>query len=304
MFYDSYTLIDWFLFFYIYCFLGWCVESTYVSLQKGHPVNRGFMRGPFLPIYGCGAVIMLFVTIPVRQNLFLTFLFGAIGASILEYVTGALMEALFKVRYWDYSNQPFNLNGHICLGTTLAWGCFTLLLVKVLHAPVEHVVMLLYPRLKGLLVLLLTIVVTADFTLSFKAALDFRDLLAKMNTAKEELDRIQTRLDAIIAFSNPKSFQQSDIHAVRQRLSEKLQATKSRLDLLQREESLLQFRDELDQLKAKYLINNEYRQSLSDRMAHIRKDFWKIHPSITSKKFEDALRELKELTEEKHHKKQ
>ena len=62
------------------------------------------MRGPFLPLYGSGAVIMLFVTIPVRDNIFLTFLFGAIGATILEYFTGAAMEALFKVRYWDYSD--------------------------------------------------------------------------------------------------------------------------------------------------------------------------------------------------------
>ena len=125
MSYETYTTVDWLMFFYIYCFLGWCFESTYVSIQHKKWINRGFMRGPFLPLYGSGAVIMLFVTIPVRDNVFLTFLFGAVGATILEYFTGAAMEALFKVRYWDYSNNRFNLNGHICLGTTIAWGFLT-----------------------------------------------------------------------------------------------------------------------------------------------------------------------------------
>ena len=176
------------MFFYIYCFLGWCFESTYVSIQHKKWVNRGFMRGPFLPLYGSGAVIMLFVTIPVRGNVFLTFLFGAVGATILEYFTGAAMEALFKVRYWDYSNNRFNLNGHICLGTTIAWGFLTLAMVHILQTPVEAVVNAIPPRPEGIIALVVTIYIAADFSLSFKAALDIKDLLAKMTAAKEEMD--------------------------------------------------------------------------------------------------------------------
>jgi len=73
-----------------------------------------------LPIYGTGAVIILLATIPVRDSLWLVFLLGMLAATALEYVTGAAMEALFKVRYWDYSKQPFNLNGYICLTSSLA----------------------------------------------------------------------------------------------------------------------------------------------------------------------------------------
>ena len=68
------------------------------------------------------AVIILLATIPVRDSLWLVFLLGMLAATALEYVTGAAMEALFKVRYWDYSKQPFNLNGYICLTSSLAWG--------------------------------------------------------------------------------------------------------------------------------------------------------------------------------------
>ena len=119
---DHYTAIQWLFFFYFYCFFGWVFESTYVSIKSRHFVNRGFMRGPFLPIYGSGAIMMLVVSMPFQDNLILTYLAGCAGATLLELVTGMTMEALFKVRYWDYSNQKFNYKGHICLSSTIAWG--------------------------------------------------------------------------------------------------------------------------------------------------------------------------------------
>lgn len=129
----SYTTDQWLLFFFIYCFFGWIFESTYVSLCKHRFVNRGFMRGPFLPLYGSGAILMLFVSIPVENHLALVYLAGCIAATALEYVTGVCMEKLFKVRYWDYSKQKFNYKGQICLSSTLAWGGLTIFLLKVIH---------------------------------------------------------------------------------------------------------------------------------------------------------------------------
>ena len=75
----SYSVLQWLLFFYIYCFIGWCFESAYVSLKKRRFVNRGFLKLPMLPIYGSGAIAILIVTIPVRDNLWLVWLFGKIG---------------------------------------------------------------------------------------------------------------------------------------------------------------------------------------------------------------------------------
>lgn len=186
----QYNLAQWLLFFYIYCFFGWCIESAYVSIHKKKFVNRGFMRGPFLPLYGSGAVMMLFVTIPVRDSLVLTYIFGAIGATILEYITGACMEALFKVRYWDYSDKPFNIHGYVCLGTTLAWGLLTILMVRFIHEPVEHLILSLNQTLQDVLATVLTIYVTSDMALSFKAALDIRTMLEKMTKVKEEMEKV------------------------------------------------------------------------------------------------------------------
>lgn len=134
----QYGQSQWLLFFFTYSVLGWIRESLYVSTKEHQWINRGFLYGPWLPIYGFGAIIILFLTLPVRKNLIWIFLLGMTGATVLEYVTGDVMERLFHVRYWDYSKQPLNVNGHICLGVSLAWGVFSILLVHFLHSPVEQ----------------------------------------------------------------------------------------------------------------------------------------------------------------------
>ena len=197
-----YTAIQWLFFFYFYCFFGWCFESTYVSIKSRKLVNRGFMRGPFLPLYGSGAIMMLVVSMPFQDNLVLVYIAGCIGATVLEYVTGVTMEALFKVRYWDYSKNKFNFQGHICLGSSLAWGGLTILMTEFIHKPIEHLVLSIPDSILTPVTLLLTALIGADFALSFKAALDLRDVLEKMEKAKEDMLRIQKRLDVIIAVTS------------------------------------------------------------------------------------------------------
>ena len=187
----NYTWIQWLFFFYFYCFFGWCFESSYVSIKERKPVNRGFMRGPFLPLYGTGALMMLIVSAPFRDNLFLTYIAGCIGATVLEYATGVVMEALFRVRYWDYSDQPFNFQGHICLGSSLAWGGLTILMTRVIHQPIENFVLAIPEGILTMITMVLSIGIAADFTLSFKAAMDLRDVLIRMEEAKKEMQHLQ-----------------------------------------------------------------------------------------------------------------
>ena len=196
-----YTLGQWLLFFFLYCFLGWVWESCYVSARQRRWVNRGFLHGPLLPIYGFGAVIILWATLPVRGSLALIFLLGMLAATALEYVTGAAMEALFKVRYWDYSGKPFNLNGHICLTCSLAWGAFSVLLVKVLHPPFEDLVLRLPAFLADALACVLTVYFTADTVRSFQAAMDLREVLTRLTEENEDLRRLAKRAEVISAFA-------------------------------------------------------------------------------------------------------
>lgn len=307
----EYNLTQWLLFFYIYSFFGWCIESSYVSIQKKKFVNRGFMRGPFLPLYGSGAVLLLFVTIPVRDSLILSFIFGAAAATVLEYITGACMEALFKVRYWDYSNNPFNLHGYVCLGTSLAWGFLTIVMLRIVHEPVEHLVLSINQTVQDILTAVLTVYVTADMALSFRAALDIRAMLEKMTRVKEEMEKMQGRLDAMIAFAGPKMAEKKEEIQNLPYVGEMLQGIKTRLEILQTREredsgprkSLEQFRDEIDQIRRKYIVIRERRSLLRERLGYYRRSMLKSHPSITSKKFASALSELKEIAQEKGEKK-
>ena len=120
-----YTPEQWLLLFYFYCLCGWIWESCFVSCKQRRWVNRGFLHGPWLPIYGSGAIIILFATLPVKGSAIGIALMGTFAATLLEYVTGAVMERIFKMRYWDYSNQPCNLNGYICLTSSIGWAGFS-----------------------------------------------------------------------------------------------------------------------------------------------------------------------------------
>lgn len=212
-----YTIAQWLLFFFFYCLFGWCFESSYVSGKQGRFVNRGFMYGPFLPIYGSGAIMMLVVSSPFQDHLIAIYFAGLVGATVLEYVTGTAMEALFHMRYWDYSYQRFQYKGHICLSSSVAWGFLTLFLTQLLHKPVEQFICGFSDRAAAVLAAVIGVIALTDFVLSFKAAFELRDLLAKLEKAreeiekaKEELARWQKRRDVEIALRAQESEQKKE----------------------------------------------------------------------------------------------
>ena len=132
---DFYHIANWF---YIYSFLGWLWETCYVSVRKGKLINRGFINGPLCTIYGCGALAVYLILLPISDNLLLLFVGGVVVATALEYVTAVLMENIFHTSWWDYSDNKFNFQGRICLGCSLGWGVFTVGLFRVLHPVVQE----------------------------------------------------------------------------------------------------------------------------------------------------------------------
>ncbi len=158
------------------------------------------MRGPFLPLYGCGGIMMLVVSKPFYENVFLVFVAGCIGATVLEYVTGVVMETLFKVRYWDYSHKKFHYKGLVSLESSICWGICTVVFTHYLQLPIEKILLSIPYRLISVVTIVTTIIMTIDFALAFKTALDLRDVLIYMEKAKAEMAKMQRRLDALIAF--------------------------------------------------------------------------------------------------------
>ena len=134
---DLYHVTQWFL---VYSILGWVVESIYMSICNRRLTNRGFVRGPFCPIYGVGALSVFFLLRPFCGNLLLLYVLGCVFPTLLEYVTARVMLALFGEVWWDYSEKPFNYKGILCLESTIAWGFYTLGLFLLLHEGVERFV--------------------------------------------------------------------------------------------------------------------------------------------------------------------
>ncbi len=121
-----------FLIFIIYSVLGWLMESTLKTIEKRHLVNRGFLIGPYCPIYGYGALIMTIVLRSI-ENQFLLFLLATILCSVLEYITSYGMEKLFGARWWSYNHKFANINGRVCLTNSLFFGFGGVLILKVLN---------------------------------------------------------------------------------------------------------------------------------------------------------------------------
>lgn len=312
----SYNFIQWMFIFYFYCFVGWCIESTYVSLMSRKLVNRGFMRGPFLPLYGSGAVMMLLVSSPFQDNLFLVFIAGCVGATVLEYITGVTMETLFKIRYWDYSDQPFNFQGHVCLGTSLAWGGLTILMTRFVHKPVEMLVLAMPAKAINAVTLLLTVYIVSDFAISFKAAMDLKNILIKMEKAKEEMVRIQKRLDDLITAtgeelsSRKAAFtesvgQQKDvivqklhIDELRTSIEEKLESLKEKIRRKPAEYSD-ETKEELMELHTQYRVSEEKRNIFSSLKNFAQRNMIRSNPTMNSRRYKEAFEELRQKSRRK-----
>ncbi len=294
-----YNVVQWLFFFYLYCFLGWCFESTYVSVKSKKLVNRGFMGGPFLPLYGSGAIMMLVVSAPFRDNLLLTYLAGVAGATALEYITGVTMEALFKVRYWDYSDQRFNYKGHICLSSSVAWGFLTILMTRVIHRPIEQLVLAIPSLALLCLTAVLTIYIAVDFTLAFKAALELRDILARMQRIKDEVERLQRRLDVIIAFNNAEKEQKRLENEMS--LSELSQSVRQRFASLKENIQNMPsaygegIREEIAELRGRFSNYVEVQKGYKEMLGFYKRALIRNNPTMVSGKFKNVLEELKRI---------
>ena len=122
----EYTLYQLLWFFLIYSFLGWLMETATAAARKGRLLNRGFLNAPFSPVYGLASVLFAIFLPELKSALLFLFVGGMLLATALELVTGMLLERIFGQKWWDYSQEPWNFNGHICLKYALVWGVLAL----------------------------------------------------------------------------------------------------------------------------------------------------------------------------------
>lgn len=303
--YYSYSAAQWLLVFYLYCMLGWCFESTVVSVGQRRLVNRGFLRGPMLPIYGFGAVILLHVSLPLKQHPVWLYLASMIAATVFEYIVGVVMERIFKVKYWDYSKQRFQFQGYVCLRSSLCWGFLGLILTSVIHPPIEKLVLGL-PFI-GLIVIdvLFSAAFISDVIVSVRSALDLAKVLEELDRLREQGAELRQQLSetALVGLTNL-SYRVEEAHGeftekvgeAKAQFSEKIDDAKEQLAAvheMRSDERRAQTAAAREQLQAKL---DELQRRFDERAAALgrtRKSLLRGNPTARSERYTEVLERLK-----------
>lgn len=194
------TFVKLTLFFSVYSMIGWLCESIYCSIPQKRWINRGFLNGPFCPVYGFGALLILAVLSPLLGvfefplELIVLFFTATLLTSVLEYVTSVLLEKLFHTSWWDYSNHKYQIHGRVCLMNSLLFGVMSTLVLKVLHPLISSLLTAIprivsFPLAGGLFVYFIL-----DGTVTTIGILRMNGKLAQLQTI---LDEIRERTTAV-----------------------------------------------------------------------------------------------------------
>ena len=267
---DFYHIANWF---YIYSFLGWLWETCYVSVRKGKLVNRGFINGPLCTIYGCGALAVYMILLPISDNLLLLFVGGIVVATVLEYVTAVLMENIFHTSWWDYSDKKFNFQGRICLGCSLGWGLFTVGLFKVLHPVVSDFTELYSRRTGEIAVCVITVVYIVDFAFSAAAAFHIHERIPAWEQALDQM-----RVELLVQAREKMENLEESSGLSRERIKKQLESKLGRLD----DVALIK---ELEEKRTAMLsdISEELqkrKEAMAGKVSHNMQRFVKAYPNL------------------------
>ena len=283
--------------FFIYAFLGWCTEVSYAALVTGKFVNRGFLNGPVCPVYGFGAVIVLAALAPLEHNLPALFLGSILLTSTLEWLTGFVLEKLFHQRWWDYSDQPFNLSGYICLRFSIAWGFACLFVVKLLHPTVLLFVRLIPKPLGVVLLAGLEMVMAADLAATVSA-------VVKLNRRLEQIDELAAKIKEasnefgenlagkVLDAAERGAVWKEDLDGLASRLAERRAELAGELEEweLRREEQRAQVRRQLEEWRSSV-------QELLDSQPFGHRRLFHSFPRLRSIHHQEALERLRRRAE-------
>lgn len=170
----NYSLYDLLIYFIVYSFLGWVAEVAYAFKNQRKFVNRGFLHGPLCPIYGSCLLLIILLLSNFEGNFFKLFIIATIATSVIEYFTGVILEKLFKTKYWDYTEDPFNLHGRICLHFSIMWGLASIGMVKIVHPTIMSFVNKIPSNVQQPLFFILFILLVMDFALTLKSLINFK----------------------------------------------------------------------------------------------------------------------------------
>lgn len=291
--------------FVVYAFLGWCTEVSYAALDTGTFVNRGFLNGPYCPIYGCGVVIVVTILTPLKSNLLILFLGSVVLTTSLEYVTGFVLEKVFHNKWWDYSDKPFNIRGYVCLKFSVYWGLACTFVMDVLH-PMIYDAIVWIPRTAGLcIVSVLLLVFLVDCCITVSTILKFNRHLRVMDEMAAAIHRLSDEIGENIyenvsdVLEKSEEFQEN--HA---ELFERLNEKKENLQKLP-ENAKTKWSEKTDAARERYaeLLEEKKREraeltaryeKLSETGARSFRRLVRAFPDMITREHSETLQKLKE----------
>lgn len=223
---NFFELITYFI---LYSFLGWIMESIFRSICERKWINTGFLRGPFCPIYGIGAIIMFLFLEGFEDKPILLFLIAIVLLTAWEYLVGVLLEKIFHTKYWDYSNHKFNFQGRICLSNSICWGFLGVAFVRYIHPFMQQMVAKIDVTILQYVIAILFVVFLVDMITSIIHVKNMKITLERIESINKEIKEKLKEIRKLRKEKEEKSMATENIQAMIEALKKKRNKTILRL---------------------------------------------------------------------------
>lgn len=226
------TIVYFAIYLIVYSFAGWVLESVSKTIEQRKLVNSGFLNGPFCPIYGFGALIMLLGLSFLKEKPVLLFLAAFFLLSLWEYVVGVFLEKVFKTKYWDYSHLKFNIQGRVCLKNSIFWGVLGVLFICYIHPLVETYIHMVPMNILLYLSIMISLAIFVDLVVSVIAVTNFEGAIKRVNELSDSIKEKVKELKELNGITKLKTVEveKSSIESI-ERVIKELKITQARLKL-------------------------------------------------------------------------
>ncbi len=298
------------LYFFVYSFLGWCTEVAFAACKEHRFVNRGFLNGPFCPIYGFGVSLVIVFLTSYRSNLVFLYIASVILVTLLEGLTGWAMDKIFHNKWWDYSDMPLNIGGYVCLIFSLIWGAACVAIMNLIH-PLIHKGLTFLPHTLGIvLIILLGILLIADTCVTASAIFKFNRQLEHMEKIAAELHELSEQLGENIYSTTVRVMEAADdiqektqdaveeLHDLRQNRAKivRVKAQKAMEEIYERRQDTVEnVREHIEDLKRRYSELNQSTGKVTKRLLC-------AFPSLESRRYKERVSEIRRQLKEKQKK--
>lgn len=275
------------LYFFIYGILGWCAEVAFAAVKERRFVNRGFLNGPICPIYGVGVVMVVVFLEPFEDQWLLLYLASAVLVTLIEGMTGYVLDKLFHHKWWDYSELPLNIGGYVCLLFSVVWGVACVVIVKAVHLLVGDLCALI-PLGAGILILsVLSAALAADLTVTVGGILRWNRQLDAMEKIAADLRELSGKMGENI-YENV-----MDTMELREKVDAAVEEKRQRL--AEQRQLLAETKEQAAELRRKY-------KELAERSLRTGRHMLRAFPKLQSRRHKEILEQIRERirTESRH----